>query len=425
MQGPGFVRSLRPDPSVGLDFFQEWSSARNWQNQLPIYLDLELAAEKYLAREPIPDEQLLFAKNAHPPAAVLLALPLAPLSYPDGMLVWNLLSLAALALSLWIIARGFNVRITAWMIFATVTFALLSNPFRQQVNYGQLNLFLLVLIVGAWLAERSSRLTCAGALVGLAAALKLFPALLLVHYAIRRQWRVVVSASCAFLAVNLLALAVLGVEAFRSYATEVMPAVSSYRHVWVNISLSGFWAKWLDIGAIIPLAHSPITSIPPLAHLPALASAGLLVSALAVIAVWLRSAQRLPASLGFGVTLIAMLLLSPVAWDHYFLLLLLPIFQLWRRFPEPRWERIVLALALAPVVLSPYVFVQALAGTNTFVSLLSVSIQSFALTTLFLLAVKADPASVEQATGDPGTGSSSRPRSSVARQARRPEGMRT
>jgi Glycosyltransferase family 87 len=388
VRGPEFISSLRPQPTQGMDFFQEWSSARNWREGLPIYMDLDDAAQRHLGRQRVADERWLFVKNAHPPAAVLLALPIATFSYPNGMLAWNLLSFVALAVALWLIVRGLRLPVEPWMVFPLIVVALLCNPFRQQVNHGQLNLMLLAVIVGAWAAERSSRLRAAGALIGLAAAIKLFPAFLLLYYAVRRRWEVVMWGLAAFFLATLLSIAVLGVEALTSYVRDVMPAVSGYRNLSVNASLQGFWMKWFDEGAIHPLTVPRLPDIPPLFEHPVLATSGFMLSALMVLWAWTRAVRRLEPDLAFGLTLITMLMLSPVTWDHYFLLLLLPVVLLWRTFPEPRWERIALILFLIPLAMSPTTFATASTGTNTFVALVGVSVHFFALTGLFLLALR-------------------------------------
>jgi hypothetical protein len=216
------------------------------------------------------------------------------------------------------------------------------------------------------------------------------------YYTLRKRWTVVISAVIGFVVVTLLSILILGADTYRSYIEEVMPTVSGFRHVWVNASLSGFWAKWFDTGAINPMAPPGPSHIPPLVSRPGLAAMGLFVSAIAVLFAWGRAVFRLPASLTFGLTLTTMLLLSPVTWDHYFLLLLLPVIQLWRAFPEPRWERIALIMTLVPISLSPLVFVEAFGGTETFVSLIGVSIQFFALTALFLLGLVPPPKEAER-----------------------------
>ena len=78
------------------------------------------------------------------------------------MLAWNLLSLTALVASLWLIARGLHVRLELWMAFAMIALGLLANPLRQQVNHGQLNLLLLLIIVLAWTAHRQGHWIVAG-----------------------------------------------------------------------------------------------------------------------------------------------------------------------------------------------------------------------------------------------------------------------
>src|SRR5437763_967461 len=51
LQGPSFVRSLRPPPDRGLDFFQDWASARNRLEGLPVYTRHEVTAQRYLGLE--------------------------------------------------------------------------------------------------------------------------------------------------------------------------------------------------------------------------------------------------------------------------------------------------------------------------------------------------------------------------------------
>ena len=55
-QGPSFVDSLRPEPTEGVDFFQEWSSARNHLEGHPVYDDLETAAGRYVGYRRGPGE---------------------------------------------------------------------------------------------------------------------------------------------------------------------------------------------------------------------------------------------------------------------------------------------------------------------------------------------------------------------------------
>src|SRR5262249_20004743 len=161
--------------------------------------------------------RFLIAVNAHPPSSVLLALPLAALDYPDAFLVWSLLSLAALGVSAWLVARQLSLPILPETVAALIALLLVCTPFRAQMGEGQMNLILLLLIVGAWAADRSGRQTPAGVLLGVAVAIKLFPAFLALYFLVQRRWRVLAAAALSFAAIIGVTAAVFGPAVLPSY----------------------------------------------------------------------------------------------------------------------------------------------------------------------------------------------------------------
>jgi hypothetical protein len=333
VQGPDFLKQIRPPWGQGVDFFQEWASAKNALNGLPVYTDQEISAELYLGFKKEPGDTWFIHWNAHPPTSVLLALPFAYLDYPDATLAWNLASIVAFGASLVIIARGLGIRLPPWGIFPIVALCMVCNPFRQQVIQGQLNAVLLLLITGAWAADRSGRPTLAGSLLGVATAIKLFPGLLIVHFALRRQWRAVAAGIATFVGLTALTVAILGVDAYRGYVRDALPTVGQFRSWWPNNSLVGFWTKAFDTGADYFLRH-----IDPVVHSPAIKWAGMLLSVGAVLLLWAREAWRArtesESDFAFAIAVTTMLLVSPITWDHYFLLLALPLALVWVHLPE-------------------------------------------------------------------------------------------
>src|SRR5271166_4993459 len=85
------------------DFTQEWASARNYFTGMPIYENQGKTLFHYLGYVNPKGEDMLDL-NAHPPASVLLCLPFAALDYSTAFLLWNLLSLAALVASIYLLA---------------------------------------------------------------------------------------------------------------------------------------------------------------------------------------------------------------------------------------------------------------------------------------------------------------------------------
>lgn len=355
---PSFVTHLRPQRHEILDFFQEWASARNYFEGLPVYTQQEITMLRYLDYRK-KSWEFGIAYNAHPPASVLLALPLARLDYSDAFLVWSLASLAAGAVSGWLVVRQLDLRFTLWTLAPTLALVLVCNPFRQQMNQGQLNLILLLLLTGTWAADRSGRPAVAGLLLGLATAIKLFPGLLFVYYLLRRRWDVFGWGVFGFVLVNLLTAAILGVEAFESYIQHAVPGVRVYTDWWPNISLSGFWLKLFDGrgGRVIPLWYAPT-----------LARVAIVLSWLVVLTLlaWAVLRARTPADhdVTFGLTLIAMLLLSPVTWDHYCVLLLVPVVIFWRRVPRRTIARVLFWFGVIVLWLTPMVFWYPLTGAR-------------------------------------------------------------
>jgi alpha-1,2-mannosyltransferase len=397
-QGPEFIGSLRPAPTEGVDFFQEWASARNLRRGLPIYTDLEQSAGLYLGYKRRPGEEMPFVKNAHPPTSVLLALPFAFLNYPNATLTWNLISLVALAVSMWIIGRGLDLKPESWTILPAIALLLICNPLRQQVNQGQINLILLLLLSGVWIADNTGRERWAGVLLGAVTAIKLFPGFIFLYFILRRRWTTVFVGVGTFAAATVLTIAVLGIESYKTYVSEVLPQVSLYKNLWVNASLAGFWTKWFDAGASSATPSLALPRyLPPIATNPVVARAGLIASILAVLVLWARTVlqarSRRDTDMAFGLTLTAMLLISPITWEHYFLFLALPLTQLWIALSPTRRPRVILLLVVICIWINPISIWTALIpeaggavvpGTS-FRSLTAVSLQCFALIGVFIL----------------------------------------
>jgi hypothetical protein len=359
--GPLFVQISRPPRDLVVDFFQDWASGRNYFSGSPIYADLKGAVERYLGvkvrDKGEPGVRVDIAVNAHPPTSVLLTLPLALLPYPDAALVWNLVSLVALFASLWIVRRELAIPVSAWSVFPLVTLLLLSPPFQKQVIHGQFNLILLLLLTGSWAAQRNNRPGWAGVLLGTAAAIKLFPGFLFCYFLLRRQWKAVMSGIISLAVLTALTVAVLGVQTYKSYRKDVLPQVAVFRSAWLNTSLPGLWIKLFDPSTAQQRVNPDIERIEPLWRSPALAELGAWLSCGVVVAVlarlvW-RARSRAEKDQAFGLTVIAMLLVSPITWNHYLLLLLIPLAVTWVRLPPSNLARTLFLIVLLAVWMEP------------------------------------------------------------------------
>jgi hypothetical protein len=359
---------LRLRGSGGLlqDFAQEWLSARNYAAGLPVYAPLAESISRHLGSG---WQVGLMDVNAHPPGSVLFCLPWAALDYRSAYLAWLVLSVVALVAAGFLLWREGGLGLSRWALLPALTVLVTSNSWAQELNQGQWNSILLLLIVGAWAALRGRPDEgrpdsgwpkgtrrgewIGGGLLGLAGALKLYPAFLLLYLVARRRWRGLAAGLGVLLGWNALALLVLGSGAFRAYVFDVLPALARFRDFWPNASLTGLWSK-LFLGAsghVEPVFHSPLLA-------GGLTVAGVL--ALAGLVFWrIGGAGPLgPGAAGhdlaFSLCIVAMLLGSPVAWDHYFLVLALPLLALWVHSPRGSWRRgVVVASAVGLWIVNP------------------------------------------------------------------------
>jgi alpha-1,2-mannosyltransferase len=331
--GTNFVRSFRPRVGIEkvhiVDFAQEWLSAKNYEARLPVYSDQQEALRRYLDVTRL-DSELIIRYNAHPPVAVLLTLPLGKLSYPDAMLVWNLATFVLFLVAVALVVRELRMPFTGLSLLPATALIVGGFPVFFQVAEGQLNCLLAFLLTVGWVADRRGFQAAAGVAVGAAAAIKLTPLFLLVYFVAARRWRGAVALVAAFLALNGAAVAVLGIDAFRFYVTDVVPSVAErFQTSSRNSAIAGFWLRLF--------APHPEVRMLALAREPLVATivAGILRAIVVVLTTWLtwRADSVESRDRAFAVALVAMLLVAPLTWAHYFLLLLLPVGLVWMRTP--------------------------------------------------------------------------------------------
>lgn len=319
--GPYFAAAMRPKPATYLDFSQEWLSARNFWSGRPAYLPQRKALDIHTHD---PTQTVFLDWNGHPPFTSLVALPLGLLPYQDAHMVWNILGLGMFATGCGLLIYHMDISLNPQRILCSLALLLCFYPFLSTLQQGQLTFLLFFLLTLASLATQNDRPLLAGVLVGLAAALKLFPGLLAVYFLVRGRCWALFACVGTFLAANGFSALVFGVEAYRTYITEVIPALQHFTSDWYNHSLHGFIAKLFAPSKqsdVIPLFYSPKLSL----LLRGVCFLFVLIGL--IIPTW-KSRSEPDDGRVWGAWMAGMVLLAPVAWDHYFLLLTFSFFVL-------------------------------------------------------------------------------------------------
>ncbi|MBX7266162.1 DUF2029 domain-containing protein [Micromonospora sp. Llam7] len=241
----------------------------------------------------------------YPPFAAVAMLPMAALPWHATIAVNLALTVLAAGFLLLLLVGPLVRRVgrPRWYAFALAGCLLAAlNPVRDTVSFGQVNLLLMALVyLDLWLLERGRR--GAGVGIGLAAAIKLTPAVFVGYLLVTRRWRAAATAVATAAAATLFAAAV-APNATRAYFTEALwdtGRVGRLEYV-SNQSLLGLVAR-LDP-----------------AHPDRLLWLALVAGALVVW--WVRVRVRRAAGsgderAGFALTGVLALLISPITWVHH------------------------------------------------------------------------------------------------------------
>jgi hypothetical protein len=265
------------------------------------FLAYHEAANRVLGGERLYDPSVKavggFGLFYYPPPFVLAILPFALLDPTVATWLWAALSMAAFLAGVVLMPVSPTIR------WATILLAGLSWPFAYAMKLGQVGpiLFLLFAVGWRWLENPLA--------VGLSAAagaiVKLQPGLLLVWAALTRRW-------------NAGVVGIVVLVAAAAVATNV----------------TGGPGVWTDYFALLRNVTDPIATphnftpgaVAYQAGVPAgVATTVQIVNSVAVLAVVLVAARRASAAASYLATVVASQLLSPVLWDHYAMLLLLPV----------------------------------------------------------------------------------------------------
>lgn len=242
----------------------------------------------------------------YPTFSALIFVPMGWLPWTVLRVLWQIASFAAIAViaycTLRLLGRAgpkapqplANLR----GIVVTITaLGLWLEPVRTTFNYGQINLFLCALLLAGAVASKE---WLAGASVGLAAGIKLTPAITGLYYLLQRRWSAVVWAVVFFAGTVALGAVLVPPETVRFF-TQLMFDPGRTGPVWsaINQSLRG---------AIARLAGQDLPSL--------WLVAAALAAVLGVWAAWacLRVGDRAGGLLAVQIT---GLLVSPISWSHH------------------------------------------------------------------------------------------------------------
>ncbi len=293
------------------------------------------AADRLIHGQPLYDLSVdvagPFAIYLYPPPFAVGFIPFVLLPSPVGLWVWIAGCVAMTLVAIAVLPTSLPVR------WAILLLAGLDWPVVYAIKLGQVGPPLLLVFALGWRLLRSE---VALGIVGAAGAfIKVQPGLLFAWALLTGRRRTLAVGLAVGAATVLLTLPLVGVTAWTDYV-GLLGKVSAPVATPHNMTAGAvaYQAGFSD----------------------GVAGAIQIVGIVVTIAVWVYASRRRSAEVGYLVTVVASQLFSPLLWDHYALLLLLPVAWLLER---RQWWAVLVPLAtsvpllgLTPSVAYPVVF---------------------------------------------------------------------
>lgn len=255
--------------------------------------------------------------NAYPPSTAFCLIPFALLPFRPALLLFSITSMLALGAGVWAFFADEEKMTRRDLTLAGLLITFSFFPVYYSLYMGQVNALLFLCFALVLYFARRGRPWCAGFFIALAVLLKIFPAVLIVFFAARRQFKTVVAAMVPIAILGAVSLTVCDPSLYRTFLLQVLPGRVGLVAFYRNQGLSGLFARLLTYnGYVNALANRPALA----RGLGVLVGVLVLVAALCVAA---RHGGRRPTGdLEFGLCLVATLLALPRCWEHYGVLLL-------------------------------------------------------------------------------------------------------
>jgi Glycosyltransferase family 87 len=261
-----------------------------------------------------------------PPPTALLLVPLTRLKPLDALRVATGVSVLCLICSIILLAR-----ILSWSLVDSAIFVLLSGyAVLGALRLGQPYILVSLSCLLGYYARIKRRSSLAGMCFGIFTPIKYFPIVILVYFAFRKEWKVVLGGATAILIVTSVSIGVLGWKIHEEFLSSILgnhliakldlqdPFTASYQ------SFDSLFRRLFIFDATLN-PQSPY-ALPRLQGIAVLTTkVSILLAAIATLIKLARSGAAGATAPSIGILGVVTLLLAPATATYHFVLLWLPV----------------------------------------------------------------------------------------------------
>jgi len=249
----------------------------------------------------------LFTPTTYPPFIFLFLYPLTLLPLVLAQKLWTMGSIIALLISLNLLFKVYNQKFISFEGLILSSLVFLSFPTKFTLGMGQINMYILLLIV-LFIYFMNKYKDFSGAFLGLCLMLKVFPIAPIFYLIASRKWKTIAYILLTFILGSLLTLIFVKTEMITYFIQKIAPTlIDSWKGDYYNQSLTGVLVRFgiRNNRELIRNALELIIAVPIL-----------------WITLLNKSKDKFVINLTIGILLTLNLLINSFSWQHHFIWLL-------------------------------------------------------------------------------------------------------
>ena len=259
-----------------------------------------------------------------PPVTAFIMLPLALLTPDNALRIWTIFNIATLVLSIIFLAKSTNKSWLWTCLIFLVNGIALSNNFR----FGQFYLVLTFLMLLGYYFLLRGYPSCAGVMIGLGAAFKYLPIVLLLLLFVRKEWSGILTTLLTIAVLYAFGLMIFGLEVYKHFFTFVLPEHLSGQ---IQNPFSSVFQSWDSLLRKIFIYDATVNPS-PLFHSAAgfiIAKFSLIIIIVSISVVIFVRTEKIRAdnvlAVQYALLIVTAMVLLPASATYHFLLLVVPV----------------------------------------------------------------------------------------------------
>ncbi len=281
----------------------------------------------------------LYSGYSYPPVVLLLFVPFTMLPFASAEFLWTLLNFVFLFVSLFMLAKIFSISWHSKMSLLLMSLVFISFPTKFTFGMGQINIFILLLMVlSLWFLKQKKEML-SGVFLGVSLMIKFFPILLPFYFLVKKQTTIIVGLIFSIIAAVLFMLVFVPLRTNIYFINKVVPGFfsESWKLDYYSQSLSAFVGRTFGIGEVGSMLKILLTIV--------------VITIIFIAVIKNRKKNFESFSLQFGAIITATILTNTFSWQHHFVWLVIPFYATLFYLKKQKFSKKYFILLIASYIL--------------------------------------------------------------------------